>query len=181
MGRTGSGGAGACARVCHTDPHARKRSAGASGSRRCSYLHCGGVWKHVELTVAPQAQGTKPSEKPGVRLHGRARRARLTERPRPRRPPLPASPQAWRWTPPIDGGGRQTGRGCRRRTPSPAPLPREGWFSRPRLPLQRAGATWPTSSRRTRPDSERLRAAAPSPPPPPLTPAEAVCMKVVSQ
>lgn len=111
MGRTGSGGAGACARVCRTDPHAGKRSAGASGSRRCSYLHCGGVWKHVELTVAPQAQGTKPSEKPGVRLHGRARRARLTERPRPRRPPLPASPQAWRWTPPIDGGGQTDGTG----------------------------------------------------------------------
>lgn len=129
----------------------------------------------------PPGPRNEASEKPGVRLHGRARRARLTERPRPRRPPLPASPQAWRWTPPIDGGCRQTGRGCRRRTPSPAPLPREGWFSRPRLPLQRAGATWPTSSGQTRPDSERPRAAAPSPPPPPLTPAEAVCMKVVSQ
>lgn len=65
MGRTGSGGAGACARVCRTDPHAGKRSVGASGSRRCSYLHCGGVWKHVELTVAPQAQGTKPARSPG--------------------------------------------------------------------------------------------------------------------
>lgn len=101
----------------------------------CSYLHRGGVWKHVELTVAPQAQGTKPSEKPGVRLHGRVRRARLTERPRPRRPPLPASPQAWRWTPPIDGGGadrRDGGVGggrraqllCPRRAGSHAPASR---------------------------------------------------------
>lgn len=65
MGRTGSGGAGACARVCRTDPHARKRSAGASGSDAALIYIAVGSGSTWSSQWPPRPKERSPARSPG--------------------------------------------------------------------------------------------------------------------
>lgn len=65
MGRTGSGGAGACARVCRTDPHAGKRSAGASGSDAALIYIAVGSGSTWSSQWPPRPKERSPARSPG--------------------------------------------------------------------------------------------------------------------